>query len=383
VDVAAAMLQAWYREFPPENMIDLSSSGVRPYTLAEVRRLGGLTDDELDGVAFHDSGTLGGARVRSALAARFDVDDPSRVMATAGSSEAIFLLLGTLLSADDDVVLLTPAYHALASVPALAGANVRAVSVIGADGYHAEVDAVIDAIRPQTRAVVVNFPHNPTGVTISEPSLRRLVEAVEATDAYLVWDAAFAELALAGPELPDPAQWSDRVLTLGTLSKAYGFPGLRVGWCIAPAAVLERTIGLHDATTLALSPLVELVASRILEAGDAFVAPRREAAARNLERVADWVSEIGDLVTWTRPAGGVSAFLRLEGVDDDELFCRRLAAEAGVLLVPGVAFEEPGHVRLGFGGDETAVETGLDRLGAFLRRPGSRLQAVQQGRATA
>lgn len=366
MDVAEAALQGWYREFPPENLIDLSSSGVRPYAVADVRRLGGLTDEELDGVVFHDSGTLGGARLRGAIAARFGVDDPSRVMATAGSSEAIFLLLGTLLRPGDDVLLLTPCYHALASVPALAGAAVRTVSVVGEDGYRADVDALVDALRPETRAVVVNFPHNPTGVTIDEPSLRRLVDAVESVGAYLVWDAAFAELALAAPPLPDPAAWSDRVVTLGTLSKAYGFPGLRVGWCIGPAAILERTIGLHDATTLALSPLVELVASRILEAGDAFVAPRREAAARNLERVSDFVSALDGLVAWTQPAGGVSALLRLEGVDADEPFCRRLVAEAGVLLVPGIAFGEPGHVRLGFGGDEAAVEAGLERLHAFL-----------------
>lgn len=383
MDVAEATLQGWYREFPPENLIDLSSSGVRPYALADVRRLGGLTDEELDGVVFHDSGTLGGARLRGAIATRFGVDDPSRVMATAGSSEAIFLLLGSLLRPGDDVLLLTPCYHALASVPELAGAAVRTVSVVGEGGYHADVDALIGALRPETRAVIVNFPHNPTGVTIDEPSLRRLVDAVESVGAYLVWDAAFAELALSAPPLPDPAAWSDRVVTLGTLSKAYGFPGIRVGWCIGPAAILERTIGLHDATTLALSPLVELVASRVLEAGDAFVAPRREAAARNLERVSKFVSGLDDLVAWTRPAGGVSALLRLEGVDDDEPFCRRLAAEAGVLLVPGIAFGEPGHVRLGFGGDEAAVEAGLERLHGFLVRLGSGRGAARRGVATA
>jgi capreomycidine synthase len=360
-----ARLEQWYRDHPPETLVDLSSSGVAPYSLAELRRLAGVEQEELDALVLGDSTSLGGAGIRRALADRFAGGEASRVMATSGSNEAIFLLLSTLLEPGDEVVVVEPGYHALASVPKLAGARLRTVSLGDEGAFAVDVDLLCEAAAG-ARAVVVNFPHNPTGVSLSADEQRRLIGAVEEAGAYLVWDAAFAELAHRGPPLPDPAALSRSALSVGTLSKAYGLPGLRVGWCVGPPELLEATIGLHDATTLFLSPLVEALAERALAAGDSFVHPRLAAAGRNLERLEHWASEHPDVVRWTAPRGGVCAFPCLPLVDDVERFCLELASEAGVLLVPGTAFGRPGHVRLGFGGPEDELQEGLDRLATAL-----------------
>ena len=153
---------------------------------------------------------------------------------------------------------------------------------------------------------------------------------------------------------------------MGTLSKAYGLPGLRVGWCIAAPELLDRLVRIRDYTTLHLSPLVELIAERAMEHADRLVAPRRRQARENLDILSDWVARQGDRVEWVPPAGGVTAFVRLPGCDVDAL-CHRLAAEERVLLVPGSCFGQPEFARLGFGGPTPHLVEGLARLERLLR----------------
>jgi capreomycidine synthase len=340
----------------------LSSSGVAPYSFAELRRLAAVELDELDELVLGDGTSLGGVDLRRALANRFAGGDTTRVMGTSGSSEAVFLVLSALVAPGDDVVVLNPTYHSLASAPLLAGARLRVWPLGDAGEFVADVERGCRAISPSTSAVVVNFPHNPTGVSLSRQEQEQLVAAVDEIGAFLVWDGAFNELVYEGSPLPDPTSLSPNAVTIGTLSKAYGLPGLRVGWCIARPDVLARTIGLRDATTLFLSPLVERLAQRVVENMEAFVSPRLETACRNLHVLEAWVEEHSEIVRWTPPRGGVSAFLHLPSIDDVRGFCRRLASEADVLLVPGDVFGYPSHVRLGFGGDRADFERGLDRI---------------------
>jgi aspartate/methionine/tyrosine aminotransferase len=158
---------------------------------------------------------------------------------------------------------------------------------------------------------------------------------------------------------------------MGTLSKAYGLPGLRVGWCLAPPEVLARMAALRDYLTLHLSPMVELIAARVIENADTIVGMRLAQARANRERVARWIEEQEGAVSWVRPTGGVCAFPRLHQVPDVEELCHRLAREHRVLLVPGTCFEVPGHVRLGFGRSPEELEAGLQRLSEVLAASGA------------
>jgi aspartate/methionine/tyrosine aminotransferase len=214
--------------------------------------------------------------------------------------------------------------------------------------------------------VVVNFPHNPTGAVVTLDQQRDLIDVAARVGAYLVWDVAFADLTYEKPPLPDPGLRYERAVSMGTLSKAYGLPGLRLGWCLAAPEVLARCVRLRDYLTLHLSPLVELLAQRAIERGDLLLEPRRAQAQENRAALGRWVEEHREHVEWVRPSGGVCAFPRLAGVSDVTAFCRRLAEEERVLLVPGSCFGFPRHVRLGFGGSRRSLEEGLRRLARAL-----------------
>lgn len=368
-----ALLEDWMRDYYFETQIDIGSSGVEDYSLKEIGNLVGLSRDDLDELVFHDSRTLGDPELRRAIAQRWAGGNAERVIVTHGATEANFLVMNALLTKGDEVVVLDPLYQQLYSVAEAIGCHLKRWRLRFEGGFVPDLDEARRLIGPRTRMVIVNFPHNPTGVSVTSAQQRELIALVAQVGAYLVWDLAFADLTYDQPALPDPGLFYERAVSMGTLSKAYGLPGLRVGWCLAAPEVLSRFIRLRDYLTLHLSPLVELIARRAIEKGDLLLAPRLMQAHANREIVTRWMNDHQGQVDWVPPWGGVTVFPRLNDIPDVVAFCRRMAGTERVLLVPGSCFGCPQHVRLGFGGPTGDLEEGLLRLSGALagERPGA------------
>lgn len=367
MNLPPAPLEDYLRDYYFTTEADISSSGVEPYRFSEIRQLLGIGEAELDSLVFSDSRSCGDPRLREAIARRWGDGNPDRVMAANGSTEVLFLVMAALLRPGDEVVVMEPAYHALVSIAAGIGCRIVPWPLRFEHGFVPDLDQLGRLLSGRTKMLVVNFPHNPTGVSVDPVTQRRLVEMAARAGTFLVWDAAFADLTYAAEPLPDASLLYDRAITFGTLSKSFGLPGLRVGWCFAPPEVLSACVRWRDYTTLALSPLVELIAIRAVEHAGALVQPRLAQARQNLALLEQWVAERQDQVSWVRPDGGVAAFPRLNGVPDVAEFCHRLMDAHRVLLVPGTCFGCPGHVRLGFGGAADELASGLGAVGEMLR----------------
>jgi len=167
--------------------------------------------------------------------------------------------------------------------------------------------------------------------------------------------------------LPEPSGRYDRCVSLGTLSKAYGLPGLRVGWCLGAQDLLARFLPLRDRLTICLSPVIELLACRAITHADRLIGPRLSQAECNLVTLTSWASSMSGQVECTRPAGGSTAFPRLQ-VQDVDALCRHMCADQGILVVPGSCFGDPGRIRLGFGESPALFEQGLSQLGKAIER---------------
>ncbi|MFI2371885.1 capreomycidine synthase [Streptomyces sp. NPDC018833] len=372
------VLEEWYRRHLGPDIHDISSSGVHPYSFAEIRDLCSIPAADLDEIVMDDSVSQGGAGIRQAIADRYARGDARRVMVTHGSSEAIALTLTTLLHPGDRVVVQEGIYHSLGHYPRAAGCEVAELPAAAVRDGEIDPDVLERLITPGTAAVIVNFPHNPSGLTLSPQGLTALTERTAATGAVLVWDAATAEIAHRWEALPDPGAVGGGTVSYGTFSKTFGLPGLRVGWAVAPPELLTATFPLRDRTTLFLSPLVELVAERAMRNADVLIGARAAEARRNLAYLTDWMAEHQDLVRWTPPEGGVCAlpvFRELEraaaGPAAVERFCLELLSRHRTLLVPGTAFGVPHGARLGFGGPEVSFRAGLTGLSEFLRTRGA------------
>lgn len=369
-----APLEDWMRLYYFAVDDDIGSSGVEDYSLAELRAVLGIDAAELDNVVFRDSTSLGGAGVRAAVADRWGTGDPDRVMVTHGASEAIYLVLSTLLDPGDAVVVAGPTYHTHTSIARTMGCDVRVWALRAEDGFRPDLDGLRAQLDGRTKAIVVNFPHNPTGASLTPEGRDELVALAAEAGAYLVWDQAFREMVVEGEPLVDPVHDYERAISIGTLSKGYGLPGLRVGWCLGPPDVLEGTLDLRDRMTLHLSPLVELLATRVARHADRLIDPRMAQARTNLATLQAWAAANADLVTVPAPMGGVTTFPILHGQVDTTDLCHRLARQRRTLLVPGSCFGDPPRVRLGFGGPSAAFARGLDTLAAALHEERARVQ---------
>ncbi|MGH1396845.1 MAG: capreomycidine synthase [Trichormus sp.] len=364
--IAQAPLENWLRDYYFTNEIDISGSGVEDFSMADLRQLIGFKQEEFDQLIFHDSSSLGSLGLRKAIAERWGNGDISRVMATNGSSEAIFLVMNALLKPGDEVIVLEPAYHSLVHIAESIGCKLKYWKLRFEQQFAPDFEELKSLITPDTRMIIVNFPHNPTGVSVSVEQQTELINLANEVGAYLAWDAAFLELTYDTPSLPEVTLLYDKAISFGTLSKAYGLPGLRVGWCFAAPDVLQECIHLRDYISLALSPLVEIVAQRAIENADCLLNIRRQQAHINRQILADWVENNQDFVEWVKPQGGVTAFPRFRGISDIEAFCHHLINPYGVLLLPGTCFHHPNHVRLGFGGSTSKLEAGLSHLSKLL-----------------
>lgn len=367
MQIAPFELETWFRERYFDTEIVLCVSGVEEFSLGEIRELVGISTDELDRTVFTDSPSYGRAGLRRVIAQRWRGGDESQVLVTHGSSEAIFLAMQAVLRPGDEVIVLTPCYQPLLSIPEAIGCTVKQWTLLPEQDFIPDIDRLKALVTPRTRMIVVNFPNNPTGATLTPEAQRELIATAAAVDAYLLWDSAFVELTYGTPALPDPWTVYPRTITLGTLTKTYGLGGLRVGWCLADPAILAQCVHLRDYITLNLSPLIELIGERVVEKLDRLLDIRLNQARTNLEILTAWMDEHRDAVAWVRPHGGVSAFVKLLGHSDVEQFCRRLADEQGVFLLPGQCFGFPEYLRLGFGGPTAVLKEGLARLSTFLR----------------
>lgn len=360
--IRPAPLEDWLRERYFTAAADISSSGVEDYSLGDLREILGVTTDELDAVVFHDSPSVGAPGLRAALAARYVPGRPDNVVVTHGSSEAIFLATAAVVRPGDEVIVTHPGYHALTSTVEALGARVRVWDLTTADRFEADLDRLRDLLGPGVRAVVVNFPHNPTGVTLDRAAYDEFLELVERSGAYLLWDGAFTDLVYDAPPLPDPTLFLDRCVSFGTLSKAYGLPGLRVGWAVAPRSVIADMVRVRDYLTIATSPLTELIATAAVARADALIGPRLAQAKANRELLARWAHDHRHLVSCPVPGGGVTAFPRVIGMPDVFALCASLADQRGVLVVPGACFGAPDRIRVGFGGPGAQFAEGLAAL---------------------
>lgn len=365
--IRPAALEDWLRDRYFQATYDLGCSGVASWSLGDLRTAAGIDLADIDALIFDDGPSNGSADLRQPIADRYYGGAADRVMVTHGSSEAIFTAVASLLEPGDDVVVFTPAYHALLDVAEAVGGKVLACPLALGEAPAVDFARLEDLLARGPKMVIANFPNNPTGATLTDGELRLLVSLVRSSGAYLLWDGAFAELAFAAAPLTDPLLCYERCVSFGTLSKAFGLPGLRVGWCAADPAILARFLPWRDRTTIAVSPLNALIAGHVLRHAGAVLSARRAELEANRMCVAQWLREHSALVAGAVGAGGVTVFPRLVRHESAVPMCTALLDRRGVLVVPGNCFGHEDRFRLGFGCPAPALRHGLSALTDVLR----------------
>jgi aspartate/methionine/tyrosine aminotransferase len=304
--------------------------------------------------------------LRAEIARAYRTVDPDEVLVCSGAQEAIFVVLGAMLGPGDHAVVAWPSYQSLHEVARAAGAEVTLLPLEHDQGWALDLDRLRAALRPATRAVVVNFPHSPTGALPPRSTLDALVELVERHGAWLVCDEVYRLLELDPAERwPAAVDRSRRALSIGVMTKAFGLGGLRIGWVAChDRELLGRFAARKDYTTICNSAPSEILALIGLRAADRLLARTMGIVRSNLRQLDGFFAEQSAWIEWVRPRASTVGFPRLRQDLDAEAFTAALVEAERVLLLPGSVFGHPGnHVRLGFGRRD--LPEALAALGRF------------------
>jgi aspartate/methionine/tyrosine aminotransferase len=369
VEIRPFAIERYYErwEFAVELM--LSSSDCESWSVAELLELEPEAQERLRTLRLGYTEVPGSQELRLAIAGRYAAATPDDVLALAAAEEGIFALNHALLGRSDHAVVETPCYGSALDVARSTGADISPWPRRFEDGWRHDVEELEALLRPNTRLLYINAPHNPTGSQMARDTFDRVIELARERSLTLLSDEVYRELEHdPSDRLPAACDVYEHAVSLGTVSKAHGLPGLRIGWLVSrDQAVLERVKDVKLYTTICSSAPSELLVALALRHANRLVGRNRALVLRNLPLVEELIARRGDLFAWVRPTAGPIGFPRVQ-VDDVVAWCERIATEAGVLLLPGSVYDEPRHVRVGFG--RTQTPDAIARLDGYLDRPG-------------
>ncbi|MBI5936027.1 MAG: aminotransferase class I/II-fold pyridoxal phosphate-dependent enzyme [Chloroflexi bacterium] len=293
----------------------------------------------------------GSPALRTEICKLYETIQPEQVLVHTGAGEAIYLFMHAALKENDHVIVHTPNYQSLAEVARGIGCDVNPWTAREENGWTLNLDELRGLLRPATKAIVVNTPHNPTGYLMPQADFDALNRFARDCGLLLFSDEVYRESEYdPASRLPAACDFGDHAVSLGVTSKTYGLAGLRIGWIATHnRAIYERMASLKDYTTICNSAPSEFLAELALRHRDKLAARNLEIIQRNLSIVDAFLSRRADLFSWVRPRAGSMAFPKLLHGDIEE-FCDRLVKKAGVLLLPGTMYDDTAnHFRLGLG----------------------------------
>jgi aspartate/methionine/tyrosine aminotransferase len=361
-------LERWQSTWEKRVRFNLAESGVHALSVAELLELTGSDPRALGDVRLSYNQSDGSEDLRRAIASTYPNVRPEEVTVTVGSAEANFIVCWTLIEPGDHIAVVTPTYMQIPGLVRNFGATVSEIPLQYERGWTLDLERMHHAIRPGTKAVIVTNPNNPTGAVLSDTERRAIVARTDDVGAWLLADEVYHGAELEGP--PTGSFWNEggRTIVVNGLSKAYGLPGLRVGWIVSSPAFKERVLRRHDYTVIGPSPASDLLAELALGGRDAVLARTRGILTENYPILDRWLRDFGDLFEWRGPACGAIALARYHhGIRSAEL-AERVRAACDVLLAPGAHFGTEHTIRFGFGNERAELEAALATLGPVLQR---------------
>ena len=362
-----------------ENLVeyDMSESGVRPVSLRELGEMGLDIESILDTPLTY-SQSNGTIPLREALAAIYPGATADHVEVTNGTSEANYLLALALVRAGDDVALQIPNYMQYGGVPESLGAVVRPFRLSGDRNWEPDWDEFERAVTPKTRLLYLSNPNNPTGSVLSHDAMRRIVDRCERTGAYLLADEVYLGAEIECERTRSFWGMSDRVIVTSGLSKAYGIPGVRIGWIVGPKDVIADCWSQHDYITIGPNKISDFVAHIAVANREKLYARTRAVLQANLPAMRDWVAGFSGFLTLREPKAGALCLVKYGSSTPSLEIADRVRVNQSTLIVPGSHLGLEGYLRLWLGGKPEFLREGLRRIGLELYKEALHPEAVRK-----
>jgi hypothetical protein len=353
-----------------ENLVDydMSESGVRPLTLRELVAMGFDLESFLD-VPLGYSQSNGTIDLRERLAAIYPGAGVEWIEVTNGTSEANYLIALSQLRPGDEVAMEVPNYMQMPGVARSLGAKVRTFRLRQETGWEPDWKEFDAAVTPKTRLLYLSNPNNPTGAVLSDGAMTRIVRRCDQTGTWLLADEVYLGAEIERSRTKSFWGMSDRVVVTSGLSKAYGIPGVRVGWMVGPPPLVHECWTQHDYLTIGPNKMSDRIARVAVDGAnrERCYSRTRDILRYNLPIAREWIDGFAGRITWREPEAGAIALVRYDSDAASLDVAERVRINQSTLIVPGTHVGLEGHLRIWLGGREEFLREGLRRIGAELK----------------
>jgi len=362
-------MERWQSTWENRVRYNLSESGVHPLSVAELLELAGQGPEAVAAARLGYPQSNGTEPLRSAIAALYPGATPEHVLVTNGSAEANFCACWELIQPGDGVAIVLPTYMQTWGLARTFGARIAPIWLREELAWQPDLADIDAAIAPGTKLVVVTNPNNPTGALLADEAIERIARRAADVGAWLLADEVYQ-----GAEReagPTPTLWGrgERVLVTNGLSKAYGLPGLRIGWCVAPPTLIADLWARKDYTTIGPGVVSDWLATRALEpvVRRKILERTRGILRANWPLLESWLASLGGQFVYRAPDAGAICYARYRSSINSSALAERLRRGHDVLIVPGDQFGMDHFIRFGFGPEAADLEAGLARVADALR----------------
>ncbi len=359
------LMERMMSEYEQTVEYNLSESGVKPVPLKELIAGQPGYEQRLLDTELNYPYANGNPDLRENIAALYDGATADNVLVTVGAAEANYITTHTILSSGDEIAVMLPNYMQVWGVAKNLGAVVREFHLREELGWGLDVDELNDAVTPRTRLIAVCNPDNPTGHILTEAEMDAIVAAAERVGAWILADEVYSG-AERTTDRQTPSFYGryDKVIAIGSLSKAYGLPGLRIGWAVAPADTIRQLWMRHEYVTISATMLSNKLAALALspEVRPRLIRRTREFIRNGYAVLEEWLGRHGDTFTLVPPQASAICFVRYRLDINSTEFVERLRKEKSVFIVPGDHFGMDHFFRISFGQPRDRLVPALDRI---------------------
>lgn len=342
-------LEEWFDRYQYEIDYDIGESGVKFLDLESI----GV---DLAKIPLRYGYHKGNPRLRELIAEDYSGLSGENIAVTTGAAEANFAVIVSIIDSDDHMIVEHPNYPSNYEVPSSLRLNFDYIALRFEEKFRLNLERLESLLRDNTKLVSITSPNNPTGSTLSEKELLELIDLAESNNFYLLLDETYRELDFGKPP-PPAASLSSKAISISTMSKAYGLPGIRIGWvATADKSIIDTVCAVREQLTICNSSISEVIAEAALKKKDDLLKETRNRVKTNFTILKEWLSKQKSL-DWVPPSGGVVCFPRYKS--STEKLCRILVEKYRTFVIPGYCFGLDEFFRIGFGGKKEELIEGL------------------------
>lgn len=352
-----------------ENTVEynLTESGIHPFTPREL-----LSDTEIETMLNLRLGygqTNGAPELREAISQHYTGATIDNILVTNGSAESNFTFAWSNIQAGDEVVVMLPNYMQIWGIAQYLGADVKPFYLKEDLNWAPDLDELKKLVTPRTKMICLCNPNNPTGAVLDANAMDAVIEIAKKNDALLHVDEIYRGAEYEGDETPTFYGKYDKAIVTMSLSKSYSLPGLRMGWLVGPAELMEKGWAYHDYTSIATNIVSQYVATLIMQPDrrEKLLSRGRKMLRENLDAFQNWVDTHSELFHFIPPTAGGITFMRYNMPINSTELSDKLRLEKSVFIIPGDCFGMDHYLRIGIGGEKEELLAGLDLIDETLK----------------